>query len=86
MLLFLNWSKKPEERLHGVRHVKCLTHVLGAEPDVPHVVADGLGRGHGAGQFTGFDDGGAAQLHRLKEEERRLGKRRLGKKPQNLKM
>lgn len=45
------------------------TDLLGAEPDVPHVVADGLGGGHGAGQLPGLDDGCTAQLHCLQEEE-----------------
>lgn len=45
------------------------TDLLGAEPDVPHVVTDGLGGGHGAGQLPGLDDGCTAQLHCLQEEE-----------------
>lgn len=44
------------------------TDLLGAEPDVPHVVADGLGSRHGTGQLPGFDDGCTALLHRLQEE------------------
>lgn len=43
------------------------TDLLGAEPDVPHVVADGLGGRHGAGKLPGLDDGGAALLHRLRQ-------------------
>lgn len=39
--------------------------LLGAEPEVPHVVADGLGGRHGARQLPGLDDGGATLLHRL---------------------
>lgn len=45
------------------------TDLSGAEPNVPHVVADGLGGRHGAGQLPGLDDGGAALLHRLREED-----------------
>lgn len=46
------------------------TDLLGAEPDVPHVVADGLGGRHGAGQLPGLDDGGTAQLYCLQEEDK----------------
>lgn len=48
------------------------TDLLGAKPDVPHVVADGLGSRHGAGQLPGLDDGRAALLHRLQEEEEKV--------------
>lgn len=53
------------------------TDLLGAEPDVPHVVADGLGGGHGAGQLPGLDDGCTALLHGLRGRKRRGFKRRL---------
>lgn len=45
------------------------TDLLGAEPDVPHVVADGLGGRHGTGQLPSLDDGGTTLLHCLQEEE-----------------
>ena len=45
------------------------TDLLSAEPDVPHVVADGLGGRHGAGQLPGLNDGCTALLHRLQEED-----------------
>lgn len=48
------------------------TDLLGAKPDVPHMVADGLGGRHGAGQLPGLDDGRAALLHRLQEEEEKV--------------
>jgi len=41
------------------------TDLLGSEPDVPHVVADGLGGRHGAGQLPGLDDRRPSQLNGL---------------------
>ena len=50
---------------HSTQTSNPLTDLTSAKPDVPHVVTDGLGRRHGAGELPGLDDGGAAQLHRL---------------------
>lgn len=47
-----------------------LSHLFGSKPDVPHVVTDGLGGRHGAGQLPGLDDGSTALLHRLQEEDK----------------
>lgn len=49
---------------------KFCTDLLRAEPDVPHVVTDGFGRGHRAGQLPGLDDSGASQLHGLQNRQK----------------
>lgn len=41
------------------------THIRSAEPDVPHVVTDGFGSRHCAGEFPGLDDSCTSLLHRL---------------------
>ena len=50
---------------HKYRYVSSGPNLFGPKPDVPHVVADGLGGRHGAGQLPGLDDGSATQLDRL---------------------
>ena len=58
--------------------VCAMSHLRGAEPDVPHVVTDGLGGRHGAGQLPGLDHGSTTQLHRLGEGERGRERQRKG--------